>query len=201
MEQKQIENLLDSFRAAVLADAEKEREEKQAAFAAAKAKATQEAREKALADSLEKVQRETSAEQLRITRALNDKKFQVKKALLRRRMEIEKAVSDEVEVRISTYTKSEEYRTSLKRQFKNTNLAMLSDKVTVVLPEKDQGERTLIEQFLPHAKFETDPSIHFGGCKVEDRKKHILLDYTIDSNMAHAMERFLEISGLGTEIQ
>ena len=201
MEQKQMEQFLSDFRAAVLADAKKERDDRQSALTQRRKQKQQAAKEQALAACLEAVQKENAIEQARVNRALSDKKFEAKKKMLRRRMEIQQEVFSEVERRISAFTASEEYIGRLKKQVKSTDFDMLSDKITVLLPAADRGERALLEQYLPHAKFETDASIRYGGCKVEDCKKHIVLDYTIDSNIHQAFEKFLEISGLAAEIR
>ena len=200
MEQYLFDPMVASFRNAVLKDAAAEKKARLAEQAAKHGDLLRQAKKDAAAASRAKVRRRSAEMQSKVNRSLVAKRFEAKKALLLRRMEIRDEVAQTVRTRILDFTQSEEYIEGLKRMIKSINLGMLSDKVTVFLPEHDHGEKALMERYLPNAAFEIDKKITLGGCKVKDRKKEILLDMTIDRGFEDAMERFLEISKLTAEL-
>ncbi len=192
--------MIASFRETVLRDAAAERKERSAALAARRKDALRRAKKDAAKEMRDRVTAQTAEIRSGVNRALVAKRFEAKKTLLRRRMEIRDDIAAAVRARIHDFTETPEYIDGLKRMIKSANLDMLSEKVTVFLPERDHGERALTERYLPEATFEIDKKIVLGGCKVKDRKKEIVLDFTIDRGFETAMEKFLEISKLSAEL-
>ena len=200
MEKYTIDPMIAAFRDAVLRDAAAERKERSAAIAARRKDALRHAKKDAAKQARDLVAKQTADIRSEVNRALVAKRFEAKKTLLRRRMEIRDEVTASVTARIRAFTETPEYIEGLKRMIRSADLDMLSDKVTVFLPAKDPGVRALMESYLPDAAFEIDKNIRLGGCRIRDRKKEIVLDFTIDTGFETAMERFLEISKLSAEM-
>lgn len=200
MESNKIEQMVASFRNAVLEVAAKEKEQATALLVQQGKELTAAAEQKAQGDARARVEKETDAIKRDVNRQLVDKKFEAKKELLRRRMEIQDEVFAAVREKLISFTDSEEYLANIKADIKETKVYKLSEDIGIFLPAADKGERAVIEQYYPKAEYKTDESIGIGGFRMEDQKRQVILDYTLDKAMAEAGEKFLDISGLSAQI-
>lgn len=200
MEKSIIEQVLSPFRQAVLDAAYLEKAEREKELVEKDRALLKSTKEKVRRDISDRVKHQTDAIKRDINRKLVDKKFEAKKDLLRRRMEIQTEVFSAVKDRLTAFVDSEEYLSYIQSSVKDAKVYHSSENLIAYLPKNERGERDIIEKYYDHIAFRTDENIEIGGFRLEDHNCRVILDYSLDKALKDAEDQFQDISSLGVQL-
>ncbi|MBQ9901775.1 MAG: hypothetical protein IJM51_05250 [Clostridia bacterium] len=153
-------------------------------------------------ESYKTIQRRTGEVRSMISRELAEKESAGKKALLARRNEIEKEVFERAAAKLDEFTKTDAYKTYLRRAaiearkaFVNCGEEHLASTV-IYIRDRDKKCSPLIKTAFGDCTVKVDPTILLGGLRAENTEIGRVLDVTLDVTLEQQHEWFAENSGL-----
>ena len=153
-------------------------------------------------ESYRTIQRRTVEVRSMISRELAAKESAGKKALLERRNAIEKEVFERAAARLEEFTKTDAYKTYLRKAAIEARKAFgkcgeehLAETV-IYIRDRDKKCSPLIKTAFGDCTVKVDPTIVLGGLRAENAGIGRVLDMTLDVSLEQQHEWFAENSGL-----
>ena len=162
------------------------------------AKAEKEFRE----ESYKTIQRRTGEVRSMISRELAEKESAGKKALLARRNAIEQEVFERAAARLDEFTKTDAYKTYLRRAALEARKAFIKcgeehlASTVIYIRDRDKKCSPLIKTAFGDCTVKVDPTILLGGLRAENTEIGRVLNVTLDVSLEQQHEWFAENSGL-----
>ncbi len=199
-----VDDKLDSFARTVMKEAMDKRaqileraiEGKKAIFEQSEIEALKKAYE-AIQKEVRKVQKEKNE---MISKAI----IEGKKAFLSQREKIVDQVFSEVITKIKEFVVSNDYKGFLLGKAQEGISTVGDGEIIVIISSKDiQYKNDIVNEakkkFSIDVKIEEDTVDNIGGCKVWNKTKSIIADFTINTSLQKEREEFLKISGLALD--
>ena len=153
-------------------------------------------------ESYKTIQRRTGEVRSMISRELAAKESAGKKTLLERRNAIEKEVFERAAARLEEFTKTDAYKTYLRKAaiearkaFSKCGEEHLTETV-IYIRDRDKKCSPLIKTAFGDCTVKVDPTIVLGGLRAENAGIGRVLDMTLDVSLEQQHEWFAENSGL-----
>ena len=162
------------------------------------AKAEKEFRE----ESYKTIQRRTGEVRSMISRELAAEESAGKKALLARRNAIEQEVFERAAARLDEFTKTDAYKTYLRRAALEARKAFIKcgeehlASTVIYIRDRDKKCSPLIKTAFGDCTVKVDPTILLGGLRAENTEIGRVLNVTLDVSLEQQHEWFAENSGL-----
>ena len=153
-------------------------------------------------ESYKTIQRRTGEVRSMISRELAEKERAGKKALLARRNEIEKEVFERAAAKLEEFTKTDAYKTYLRRAAIEAKKAFIRcgeehmASTVIYIRDRDKKCSPLIKTAFGDCTVKVDPDIILGGLRAENTEIGRVLDVTLDVTLEQQHEWFAENSGL-----
>ncbi|MBQ1441418.1 MAG: hypothetical protein IIZ08_05810 [Clostridia bacterium] len=153
-------------------------------------------------ESYKTIQRRTGEVRSMISRELAEKESAGKKALLARRNEIEKEVFERAAAKLEEFTKTDAYKTYLRRAAIEAKKAFIRcgeehmASTVIYIRDRDKKCSPLIKTAFGDCTVKVDPDIILGGLRAENTEIGRVLDVTLDVTLEQQHEWFAENSGL-----
>ena len=153
-------------------------------------------------ESYKTIQRRTGEVRSMISRELAEKESAGKKALLARRNEIEKEVFERAAAKLEEFTKTDAYKTYLRRAAIEAKKAFIRcgeehmASTVIYIRDRDKKCSPLIKTAFVDCTVKVDPDIILGGLRAENTEIGRVLDVTLDVTLEQQHEWFAENSGL-----
>ena len=153
-------------------------------------------------ESYKTIQRRTGEVRSMISRELAEKESAGKKALLARRNEIEKEVFERAAAKLEEFTKTDAYKTYLRRAAIEAKKAFIRcgeehmASTVIYIRDRDKKCSPLIKTAFGDCTVKVDPDIILGGLRAENTEIGRVLDVTLDVTLEQQHEWFAEHSGL-----
>ena len=153
-------------------------------------------------ESYKTMQRRTGEVRSMISRELAEKESAGKKALLARRNEIEKEVFERAAAKLEEFTKTDAYKTYLRRAAIEAKKAFIRcgeehmASTVIYIRDRDKKCSPLIKTAFGDCTVKVDPDIILGGLRAENTEIGRVLDVTLDVTLEQQHEWFAENSGL-----
>ena len=149
----------------------------------------------------DKIMREVEAQNaIELEKA--EKESAGKKALLARRNAIEKEVFERAAAKLEEFTKTDAYKTYLRRAAIEAKKAFVKcgeehmASTVIYIRDRDKKCSPLIKTAFGDCTVKVDPTIVLGGLRAENAEIGRVLDVTLDVNLEQQHEWFAEHSGL-----
>ncbi len=153
-------------------------------------------------ESYKTIQRRTGEVRSMISRELAEKESAGKKALLARRNAIEKEVFERAAAKLDEFTKTDAYKTYLRRAALEAKKAFIKcgeehlASTVIYIRDRDKKCSPLIKTAFGDCTVKVDPTIVLGGLRAENAEIGRVLDVTLDVTLEQQHEWFAENSGL-----
>ena len=153
-------------------------------------------------ESYKTIQRRTGEVRSMISRELAEKESAGKKNLLARRNAIEKEVFERAAARLEEFTKTDAYKTYLRRAAIEAKKAFIRcgeehmASTVIYIRDRDKKCSPLIKTAFGDCTVKVDPNIVLGGLRAENAEIGRVLDVTLDVTLEQQHEWFAENSGL-----
>ena len=153
-------------------------------------------------ESYKTIQRRTGEVRSMISRELAEKESAGKKVLLARRNEIEKEVFERAAAKLEEFTKTDAYKTYLRRAAIEAKKAFIRcgeehmASTVIYIRDRDKKCSPLIKTAFGDCTVKVDPDIILGGLRAENTEIGRVLDVTLDVTLEQQHEWFAENSGL-----
>ena len=153
-------------------------------------------------ESYKTIQRRTGEVRSMISRELAEKESAGKKALLARRNEIEKEVFERAAAKLEEFTKTDAYKTYLRRAAIEAKKAFIRcgeehmASTVIYIRDRDKKCSPLIKTAFGDCTVKVDPDIILGGLRAENTEIGRVLDVTLDVTLEQQHEWFAENSGV-----
>ena len=153
-------------------------------------------------ESYKTIQRRTGEVRSMISRELAEKESAGKKALLARRNAIEKEVFERAAAKLDEFTKTDAYKTYLRRAALEAKKAFIKcgeehlASTVIYIRDRDKQCSPLIKTAFGDCTVKVDPTIVLGGLRAENAEIGRVLDVTLDVTLEQQHEWFAENSGL-----
>lgn len=155
------------------------------------------AEDEGIRDAHALIQKEMVSMRAGIAGELAKKEDEGKKALYTRREQMVGEVFSKAKAKLLQYTKTDEYKDSLKKDAKEAADFFVGETVIVYLKSDDlplQGELKAI--FGNNCSFVAASDIIIGGLKAQCKEKGIVVDFTLDTKLENQKTWFLKNSKL-----
>ncbi len=132
---------------------------------------------------------------------ISKKTMENRREILKKRDEIYDETIDMVINKLKDFTSGEEYKKLIVNTVKNNIDKIGKDGTILYIGEKDEDLKGDIMKslLLKTPKIEIDVNIKFGGFKIVNSEKHIIVDETVDSKIDEQKDYFAQISKLTLE--
>ena len=153
-------------------------------------------------ESYKTIQRRTGEVRSMISRELAEKESAGKKALLARRNAIEKEVFERAATKLEEFTKTDAYKTYLRRAAIEARKAFVKcgeehlASTVIYIRDRDKKCSPLIKTAFGDCTVKVDPAIVLGGLRAENTEIGRVLNVTLDVSLEQQHEWFAEHSGL-----
>lgn len=154
-------------------------------------------------DSYKTIQKKTGELRSMISREFAGKELEGKKKLLERRTSIEKSVFEKATVKLEEFTKTDSYKTYLRKAAAEARKAFAKngedklDSTIIYIRDRDKKCSPLIKTaFGFDCKVKVDQKIAIGGLRAENEEIGRVVNMTLDAALEQQHEWFAENSGL-----
>lgn len=121
---------------------------------------------------------------------VSKKAMEAKKAVIEKRKEFINDMYDSVLNKLNEFVCSEQYAMWLINQINDAKEQLNDEDIVVYIGKSDEN---IIKDILD-AKVEIDDEIKIGGCKVISKKKHMLIDNSLNKKVEEAFSQFNMLS-------
>ena len=157
------------------------------------------AEKETLSNAYEVINQRTADVKMQISRDIAKRGVDAKRALIEKRMDIEKKVFAKAEKKLLEFAKSDAYREHLLKTAKEAAIN-LPDNVSVRLRPADMKfEADVLACFGENCTVSADESIRLGGLYAESKLLGKAIDATFDTLLNNQHDRFEEKSGLSVQ--
>lgn len=186
-----IEAKINKFSSSVMNEAQKKLDELKKEIQEKKSEVLDSKNDEFLGEAYEKIQGYISAIQKEDNDKVRNAEFDAKKALLKKREGIIEEVFETAKTKLEDFAKSDEYKTWLEEKLKKALAESGEGKKEIYMTERDKNLIGITEDVVPVSEKD-----FWGGVRVENLEKGILVDYSFYNLLEDQRGDFLSKSGL-----